>query len=98
MSGDVHVRICESLGVKFPWATHPCLVMGWLGWFIKCLSSYFDLMVPFINYGKGDRFIFLVWNNREQTTVSHRGQTRVFLLLKKKDRFIFLVCECVEVK
>ena len=23
MSGDVHVRICESLGVKFPRATHP---------------------------------------------------------------------------
>ena len=21
MSGDAHVRICESLGVKFPWAT-----------------------------------------------------------------------------
>jgi RNA-directed DNA polymerase len=21
MSGDVHVRICESLGVRFPWAT-----------------------------------------------------------------------------
>jgi len=21
MSGDVHVRICEGLGVKFPWAT-----------------------------------------------------------------------------
>ena len=23
MSGDVHVRFCESLGVKFPRATHP---------------------------------------------------------------------------
>ncbi len=23
MSGDVHVRICESLGVKFPRANHP---------------------------------------------------------------------------
>ena len=24
MSGDVHVRFCESLGVKFPRATYPC--------------------------------------------------------------------------
>ncbi len=23
MSGDVHVRFCEGLGVKFPRATHP---------------------------------------------------------------------------
>ena len=25
MSGDAHVRICESLGVKFPRATRLCL-------------------------------------------------------------------------
>jgi len=25
MSGDVHVRFCESLGVKLPGATHPLL-------------------------------------------------------------------------
>ena len=79
-------RLC---GLDIVNLTIPCLVMGWLGWFIKCLSSYFDLMVPFINYGKGDRFIFLVWNNREQTTVSHRGQTRVFLLLEKKGQIYF---------
>jgi RNA-directed DNA polymerase len=23
MSGDAHVRICEGLGVRFPWATRP---------------------------------------------------------------------------
>ena len=23
MTGDCHVRICEGLGVKFPWATRP---------------------------------------------------------------------------
>ncbi len=26
MSGDAHVRICESLGVRFPWATRPLAV------------------------------------------------------------------------
>jgi len=26
MSGDVHVRFCESPGVRIPWATH--LVIG----------------------------------------------------------------------
>jgi RNA-directed DNA polymerase len=26
MSGDAHVRICEGLGVRFPWATRPVLV------------------------------------------------------------------------
>ncbi len=23
MNREVHVRFCESLGVRFPWATHP---------------------------------------------------------------------------
>ena len=36
MSGDVHVRICESLGVKFPRATHPN----------RLLSSYLDYYHP----------------------------------------------------
>ena len=30
MSGDVHVRFCESLGVKFPGATHPAVSCRWL--------------------------------------------------------------------
>jgi hypothetical protein len=25
MRGDPHVRVCERLGVQFPWATHPVL-------------------------------------------------------------------------
>ena len=28
MSGDAHVRICESLGVKFPRATRLAVIIG----------------------------------------------------------------------
>ncbi len=27
MSGDVHVRFCERLGVRFPWATHLVILL-----------------------------------------------------------------------
>ena len=32
MSREVHVRFCESLGVKFPWATHPLYIWVYLGY------------------------------------------------------------------
>jgi hypothetical protein len=28
MNREVHVRICESLGVGFPWATRPYVLVG----------------------------------------------------------------------
>ena len=31
MSGDVHVRFCERLGVKFPRATHLVVLARWMG-------------------------------------------------------------------
>jgi putative transposase len=51
MSGDTHVRICESLGVKFPRATRPYVnVRGkWMYYFYRAIDSVGDTIEFFFS-------------------------------------------------
>jgi RNA-directed DNA polymerase len=70
MSGDVHVRICESLGVRFPWATRLVLLIDaypqhdWLlGAVVKRLREALALLHVTLNEAKS-RLVDLVKGER----------------------------------
>ena len=67
MSGDVHVRFCESLGVKFPRATHPLRVLAALGGVFGLATLREGGLVLFgsgaTRAAAGDYVDFVVWFN-----------------------------------
>ncbi len=68
MSGDVHVRFCESLGVKFPRATHPDQGFDeWYGILKTTDESVYSSLEGFAESGITETFVFRLLDQKRVT-------------------------------
>jgi RNA-directed DNA polymerase len=79
MSGDVHVRICERLGVRFPRATRLVITVSGhstkRGWAQRALQRLEEQLIP-----------LGVALNREKTKVANTLKVRKWLTRRKRRR------------